>query len=291
MSEISQTKWNLFKIVDQNVEEVKNHYREIEKEYTVEGKTLLLKEFIEFNKKNWCISINLKQSEINSFLISGIYKNMYQVIEDDLRVLRREQGLDISIEDAARNRMGIHYGKRKTFENQFEDGDRFIYAAFSIGGLGLKKYGNFCLIIHQKEIEKFSSCAFLRKESIAYVDNDVLNIEQVKKDTANSKTVHLLAAIKNEKEIPDKAKEEWPEMICSEKDYIEALTIDEISVGHISTVRVSKESENTYYNYLYKSYSSRLDEAEKRQLGNYRDMLKLLENNNINKETVDERGT
>ena len=291
MNELSGMKLDLFEIAGQNAKRIENHYKEIERQNRTEDGTSLFDEFVDFVKNKWALSINVRQWDINSFLISGEYKNMYQAIKDDLKELNIERNLDISIEEAAKKRMGIHFEKRKIFENQFEDSERFKYAAFNIGGLGLKKYGSFSLIIAQKEVEKLSSCAFLEKESIRYVDDNHLNIKKLKKDATDRKTVHLLAAVKNEKELQGSAKEKWPEMVCNEKNYIEAVTKDEISVNYIDTVRVSKDSHDMYFNYLYKAYSSQLDESEKRQLGAYKDMLKLLEKNRINKEIVDERGT
>jgi site-specific DNA-adenine methylase len=217
MNETSKRKPDLFKIAHQNARRIENQFKVIKNNYRDEEK-VVLEAFLDFVEKNWCISINLKPSEVTGFLISGKYKNMYQVIEEDLKELREEQGRNISKEEAAKNRMGFFYEKRKTFENRFRDSDRFIYAAFNIGGLGLKKYGNFSLIIHQKKVEKLSSCAFLKKESIAYVENNGLNIAQLKKDTADRETVHLLAAIKNEEKVQTTSAKEWPKIVCSENN-------------------------------------------------------------------------
>jgi len=290
MNKISNAKLDLFEVANQNAKRIENNYKEIKKKYCVKDETTL-EEFAGFVKKNWALSINLKQSEINGFLISGIYQNMYQVIEDDLKKLSLERGINISKEEVAKNRMGIFYEPRKIFENQFEDGERFIYAALNTGGIGLKKHGaEFCLIVHQKEVKKMSSCAFLKKESTLYVHNGSLNIEQLKNDTASRKTIHLLTAIKNEKELPDTAAKNWPELVCNEKNYIEAITTDDISIEHINTVRISKKSEDIYFDYLYKGCISQLDKFEKDYLGDFRDMLKLLEKNGINKEIIDEKG-
>lgn len=288
MNETSNRKLDLFKTAHQNAKGIEDQFKEIKKKYKDEDRAVL-EVFLDFVEKRWSISINLKESRLKSFLISGKYKNMYQVIEEDLKELRQERGINISKEEAAKNRMGPFYEKRKIFENQFEDSERFIYAAFNIGGLGLKKYGeDFSLIIHQKEVEKLSSCAFLKKESIAYVENNGLNTAQLKKDTADRKTVHLLAAIKNEEKVQDTTAEKWPKIVCCEHDYIEAVTTDEISLGHIDTVRVNKKPYNMYFDYLYKAYSSQLDESEIRHLGEFKNILQLLEKNGLNKEIIDD---
>ena len=239
MNETSKRKLDLFKIAHQNARKIENQFKLIKNNYSNEEK-VVLEAFLDFVEKNWCISINLKPSEVTGFLISGKYKNMYQVIEEDLKELRRERGTNISKEKAAKNRIGPFYEKRKIFENRFKNSARFIYAAFNIGGLGLKKYGDFSLIIHQKKIEKLSSCAFLKKESITYIENNGLNTAQLKKDTADRETVHFLAAIKNEEKVQVTSAKEWPNIVCSKNDYMEAVTTDEISPAHIDTLRVNK---------------------------------------------------
>ena len=290
MNEKSEITLDLFEISEQNSKKLENHYKKIKKEYELETGGIF-ENFAEFIERNWAVSINLKQSEINSFLISGVYRNMYGIIDEDLKELRLAHDVDISREDAAQNRMGIYYEKRKIFEDPFKDSDRFIYAAFNTGGPGLKKYGDFCLIIHQKEVEMFCSCAFLKKESISYVSNDRLNIDRLKRDTADRKSIHFLAALKHAKKIVDTPEKEWPGMVCSEKSYIEAVTTEEISIGHIGTVRLSKDSYERYYNYLYRVYSSQLEESEKLYLRTFKDMLKLLGKNRINKEIINDSGT
>ena len=202
-NEIPEMKLNLFEIANQNAMRIENHYRKIEKKYSPEDKTIL-EEFVAFVEKNWHLSINLKLSEINSFLISGTYQNLFRIIEEDLKELSRVRSIDISREEAAKNRIGIFYEKRKIFENLFEESNRFIYAALNIGGIGLKKYGEFSLIVPQDRVKKIPSCAFLKKESISYVKKGSLALKQLKNDTANRKTIHLLTAIKNEKELLEK---------------------------------------------------------------------------------------
>lgn len=290
MNQKSEKTLDLFELGDQNAKNLESQYRKIKKEHAIETGGIF-ERFTDFIEKNWSVSINLKQSEINSFLISGAYRNMYGIIDEDLNELRSAHDADISREEAAKNRMGIYYGKRKIFEDHFKNSDRFIYAAFNTGGPGLKKYGDFCLIIHRKEVETFCSCTFLKKESISYVSDNTLNVGRLKRDTAGRKSIHFLTAVKHEKEIADTPEKKWPKMICSEKSYIEAVTADEISIGQIDALRLSKDSYEQYYNYLYKLYSYQLEESEKIYLRTFKDMLKLLEKNRINKEIIDESGT
>jgi hypothetical protein len=69
---------------------------------------------------------------------------------------------------------------------------------------------------------------------------------------------------------------------------MEAVTTDEISPAHIDTLRVNKEAYNMYFDYLYKAYSSQLDESEKRYLREFKNILQLLEKNGLDKEIIDD---
>ena len=79
-------------------------------------------------------------------------------------------------------------------------------------------------------------------------------------------------------------------MVCNEKKYIEAITKDEISSEYIKTIRMSKSSYDMYFGYLYKAYSSQLEEYEKRHLRSFKDLLILLAKNGIAKEIIDDKG-
>lgn len=87
---------DLFKIARQNAESICRRYQIVEGECKARGEAQLLETFTAFVKKNRSLSINLKQWDASSFLTSGIYKNLYQVINDDLKKLKRERNLDIS---------------------------------------------------------------------------------------------------------------------------------------------------------------------------------------------------
>ena len=45
-----------------------------------------------------------------------------------------------------------------------------------------------------------------------------------------------------------------------------------------------------YFGYLYKAYSSQLEEYEKRHLRSFKDLLILLAKNGIAKEIIDDKG-
>jgi hypothetical protein len=64
MNETSNRKLDLFKIADQNAKRIEDQFKEIKRKYRDEDKTVL-EAFLDFVEKCWCISINLKQSEVN----------------------------------------------------------------------------------------------------------------------------------------------------------------------------------------------------------------------------------
>ena len=98
-------------------------------------------------KDNWTISINMRQWVLNNFLIAGKYKNIYEVRREQGEELRSVRDLEISEEEALELHLGGYYNSRVAFERTFEDGEKFKYGALNRGGFGLKRYGDYCVVL------------------------------------------------------------------------------------------------------------------------------------------------
>ncbi|GEM_PF-2560257 len=292
MKEEADILYDLFKIAAENSTQIADRFNEIKNKSNTEEKTIL-ENFADFVKENWGLSINLKKSELISVLVSETYKNMYRVIEDDANELKQKLGITISIEETAKKSMGTFYEPRKIFEDSFVGGNHFLYSALNIGGMGLKKHGrSFSIIIHQSNVSEFPNCAFLKDESIRYIENGKPNIGRLSNDTSDRQTIHLMTAIKNKKSLLETKKENWPGMVCSEENYIEAITPGEIPIKCINTVRIAKQDDDWYYDMLFnaRTISNRVDESDLRHLNEYGNLLKLLKKNGIDKEIIYETG-
>ena len=94
--------------------------------------------------------------------------------------------IEVSVEEGSKRHLKSFYKSRMAFELAFENGEEFKYSALNIGGLGAEKYGAYCVLLKREQVEKYSSLAFIKEDSLKYVDDShVVNIEQLSQDIAN----------------------------------------------------------------------------------------------------------
>ena len=283
---------NIFDMADQNSHNLKNRYSQLEERYGAQNDLNALREFVRFVKDKWTLSINMRQGMLNSFLIAGRYKNIYEVKRGVGGELRKVRPLEISEEQAVEKHLKSRYKLRITFDRTFEDGEKFKYGALNIGGLGLKRYGEYCVVIKRKQSKECSVLAFIKEDSLNYyVDGHRVDIEKLSRDIANRECIPILAVLKHENDVEKFLAGEWAPIICRDESYIEAITTDDILNNHIGSVRMSKKDYLLFYDYLYKDFISELSDAEKRyRLGDFRNMQGLLEKQGIKLEVMDENG-
>lgn len=190
---------------------------------------------------------------------------------------------------AIKKHLGCYYKSRTVFDQTFKDGENFIYGALNIGGMGLPEYGRFCVVLQRKQIEAYSSVAFIKNESIDYVENNGVNFQKLSQDIANREYVPLLALLKHESDINAKLPvEEWPFRLCCAERFIEAITKDEILNSHIESVRISKKDYELYLQYFNKNYIHEAKKDEQRQISLFSAIYKYLKMKKIELEVVED---
>lgn len=279
---------NIFDMSAQNSENLKRGYYSLEERYGARNYLTILRKFTRLIRNQWAVSINMRQWALNNLLIAGRYKNVYELKKEREEELTRVTKLGISVEQALEKYLRSYYKSRVSFDRTFEDGEKFNYGALNIGGIGLQRYGEYCAVIKRKRLEKYSSLAFVKEDSLNYVDKSRVNVEQLSQEIANRECVHLLAALKHENNIENISTDKWASMICCDKTSIEAITTDDILNKHIESVRMSKKDYLLYHDYLYKDFLSELSDPEKRyRLEAFRNMRELLAKQGIGLEVID----
>lgn len=173
------------------------------------------------------------------------------------------------------------------FDHTFEDGEKLKYAALNIGGPGSTRYGDYCVVIKRDQSEQYSDLAFIKEDSLNYVQNNSVNLTKLSQDIANRESIHVLACIKHESDIKGCNADGWAGIICCDECYIEAITRDEILSGQIDCVRMPKRVYDIYYEYLFKEFISEISEMEKYQLHILLGIFKQLDNLGIKMEVVE----
>ena len=280
---------NIFVLSDQNSDNLRQSYRSLKVKFSDSNK---LNTFIEMMKKS-TISINMRQWALNNFLIAGKYYNLYELKKERADELKKVIILDITPEDVLKKYLKNYYESRKIFNNYFDGSQKFTYGALNIGGLGIQKYGEYCVIIKYEQSNIYTSLIFIKEDSLNYVEGNILNIDKLSNDSANRECIRCLAALKHEIDLEKTPENKWASMICCNKNYIEAITMDDILIEHIESVRISKIDYNIYYDYLYKDLISELDNSDlsdvvkKYRLEDFRNMLILLDKQRIKLEVIE----
>jgi len=279
---------DLFELSDRNSDYLGQMYNSLEKRCKENNNLEKLNMFASAVKNTWTVAINMKNRALISFLISGNYKNVYELKKNDEKILIQEIKLDISAEKAAKLRLKEFSRPRFTFDGTFNNGDRFKYGALNLKGNGIQKYGEYCVVFKREHLEKFFTLAFIKEDSLNYVCDDKINFQRFSQDISNRKDIHKLASIKHENDL-DTDNEKLTLKICSENCYIEAVTADDILKQHIGCIRISKKKYSLYFDNLYKDFKSELSDPEERcNVENFKNIIELLNQQHINLEVIED---
>jgi len=288
MSNNPMENMSIFDMADQNSDSLKERYNSLRKKYEHQNNLDILDEFTRLIENKWTVSINMRQRMINSFLISGRYKNVHELKKEGAEELEK-YNIQVSVEEGKERHLKSFYKSRMVFDLTFENGKEFKYSALNIGWLGAEKYGEYCIVLKREQVEKYSSLAFIKKDSLKYVDDDFVNIERLGQDIANRECVHFLTTLKHGEDIKSASVDKWSSIVCHSDDYIESITTDDILNTHIDMVRTSRENFNSYYfDLLYKDFVSELSDFEKYRLAAFRNMQELLNKQGIRLKVLDD---
>ncbi len=263
---------NIFRMADENSDSLKDRYDSLRERCEECGDLGTMDNFTELVKDEWAVSINMKQSGIKGFLESGRYNNVHERKRNEAE--RREH-------------LKGTYKSRMTFDLTFEDGEKFRYGALNVGGLGADKFGDYCIVFEQENIESYSTLAFVKEDSLKYVDADnTVDIKQLEQDAANKEYVHFLAALKHEVDLGAGANSGWASIVCCRTNYTEAITTDDILNTHIDVVRISKQKSKYFDDLVERDLFSELSDPDKYRLEALSKVRDLLEQQEIELEVL-----
>ena len=283
---------NIFDMADDNSDSLRTRYNSLRSKYETQGNLGILDEFAKLVRDEWTVSINMDLLAIYDFLESGRCKNAHEVKKELAEELEEHGTLEVPpLEEALKGHFKSYYKPRTVFDRTAENGEKFKYSALNIGGLGAYKYGEFCVVLERRQVEKYPSLAFIKEDSLRYVRSNIVDNSRLGQDIANRECVHFLVVLKHQGDINSIPNHKWPSMVCCSKEYTEAITADDILNTHIDVVRMSKEYIKPYFDDLLKYYASELsDNSRKCELEVFRRILKLLDQQEIEREELDENG-
>lgn len=180
------------------------------------------------------VSINMSAKKFCKFMSRGRYLSM----QGDAVANESEEGTS---KDATLARQREYLAPRLAFEGHFEDGEQFLYGALNIGGVGPPDYGIFCTVIEPSVVHALP-CAFVPGDSLSLYAMGKVTVDEaaVQNDAATPASRGILATIKHLDDLEHKDDSAWPEMLCSNECFVEAIFVGEVNPASVREVRIAK---------------------------------------------------
>ncbi len=286
---------DLFTMADQNSTNLNGCYEQLRANCEAQCNTRTLDVCKNLVQDEWRISLNMSLDALHNFCyLTERYKNVYRLKKDQaeelVKLMQSEIPIDVGL--AIKKHLGRYSKSRTVFDQTFKDGKNFTSGALNIGGMGLLEYGRFCVVLQRNQIEAYSSVAFIKNESLDYVEDNGVDYNKLSQDLANREFVPLLTLLKHEEDIDAKRPiEEWPYRICCDARFIEAITKDEILNSHIESVRISRKDYEQYLKYKNKVYISEAKRDERLQLELFEAIQKYCKMKKIELKVIEDDGS
>ena len=244
----------------------------------------VLRQFAQQVENQGCVSINMRQSVLISFLSLGRHQNIYEWADYRARMSGR------SPDAVMRERLGSYYEQRIAFDNHFDHGRQFRYGALNIGGLGTTAYGEFATCLDNRSFAVGAELAYLRTDSLKTYLLPGPAVDEVTLCTELAPHSHrqFLAVLKLAAIIPLEPAPRWPVLLCSCDDYVEAIFTAEVTWKDVAQVRMGRSDHELLFEYAFNSFREPLSEADRSLVNGFVLILQKLEEYGIPLEVVDE---
>ena len=186
------------------------------------------------------ISINMVPEVLRGFLDAREHRNIYE------RASAKAKDSRTAREEILRKELDTYYERRIAFEGSFEDGERFRYGALNIGGLGASTFGLFCVVCKDHVSSTLPEVAYLRADSLEtyLLPGPVVDEAKIRRDASPHSHRQCLAALKHADEVPRLDELQWPALLCSGVDYVEAIFTAQLTPEDVQVIRMSRTEHN-----------------------------------------------
>jgi hypothetical protein len=272
---------NLFDIAIKNASSIEKRFHGEQSRLT-SSEADCLGRFIDRVDQHGCVAINMRQMVLLNFLLYGQHQNIYE--------WARSVAIysSMSTDDILREKLKTYYERRIAFDTFFHRGDEFHYGTLNLAGMGPTYYGNFCAAFKDAPFSTRLKTAYLRSDSLkTYVDASS-NVDRVaiEEDATPHTHKHYLAGIKHANSTYYTPETEWPSMLCSNVDYIEAVFVGSSTPDDLEEVRMLKSDYELFFHYAFEEFREKLSEADRALVDGFVMILKYLKSHGIHLEVI-----
>jgi hypothetical protein len=228
------------------------------------------------------MSINMRQGVLLTFLLSAKHQNIYEWAEG-----RATRSTTKTAQEIIRERLGTFYELRIAFDSFFVRGAELRYGALNIGGVGASRYGSYCSVVKDIGAPKFQ-VAYLRADSLKtyMLPGPRVDGPAVEQDAAPHRERHCLAGIKHAAEVVKRLDAAWPEVLCNNDDYVEAIFVGDLAPDDIECVRMTKADHEDLYDLAFEDFRTKLRPADHLEIDTFIMTLDELAKRGIRLEVV-----
>jgi hypothetical protein len=220
----------------------------------------LVERFAERVQQHSRVAINMRTFDLSDLLLRGRYYNIYEWSQEQAAISKRP------VNAILRERLGVYFEKRMAFDRAFVDGEKFRYGTLNLAGAGpVEWWGPFCIILKVEFAERATCLAYVRSDSLnTYLDSSGnVDIAAVAGDAASHSSRHVLAAIKHADAVFSTPEADWPGLLCSSSDYIEAITGVDITRDSVGEVRITRDERKTLWDLAFADFGRKLEPGER----------------------------
>jgi hypothetical protein len=228
------------------------------------------------------VSVNMRQTPLQSFLTLGQHRNIYEWAR------ARASHSTKTPEEIMRARLGPHFEARMAFDRFFTDGESFRYGALNIGGAGATGYGEFCAVVSEPFFASRRESACLASDSLAtyVVPGLVIDEARLRQDVAPHSDRHRLATVKLHSHVCTTPETSWPRLLCSDTDFVEAIFAGRLTPADLESVRMLEADYEVYSDFTFNDLRYGLSMCDRMLTDGFALVLELLEGRGIPLEVV-----
>jgi hypothetical protein len=223
------------------------------------------------------ISINMRPSVLIKFLALNSYKNIYEWANHTSAISGRET------EDIIEEKLDSYHLKRQAFDATFENSHKFNYGALNLSGLGARSYGDYCVVLQNTFAIETTDLVYLSSDSLnTYVsESGDVDLVAIETESSTHEFRHLLAGIKTGDTAGIEDQSNWSEILCSSKEYIEAIFSTEVTKDSIQEIRIAEFDYELYFMFAFENFRRPLGESDRYIIDNFTTILDLVEENHL----------
>lgn len=205
------------------------------------------------------LAINMRTSELSDLLLRGRYYNIYEWSHEQAAISKR------TVSAIQRERLGAYFKKRLAFDDAFVDGQKFRLRYIESGRCWSGAWGQFCAVLKTEFAERATRLAYVRGDSLnTYLDRSGnIDVSAVTGNAALHSSRHALAAIKHADLVSLTPEADWPWMLCSNLDYIEAIMGVDVTSDSVGEIRITYNEKKTLWDLAFADFGRKLEPGER----------------------------